>query len=61
MILVKQGLDTNVKIQELEARIQVLEKKLNGRKSTQNNRRSRDTLSDRIHRERNDGRSEKIA
>ena len=61
MILVKQGLDTNVKIQELEARIQVLEKKLNGRKSTQNNRRSGDTLSDRIHRELNDGRSEKIA
>ena len=50
MILEKQGLNPQKRIDELEKRIEALEQLLNERKQIKNNSSSRTGLSNRVHR-----------
>lgn len=61
MILMKQGVDPNIKIKELESRIQKLERLFDGTTQTESGNQSRDRRKHRLHRKRNDNGTQEIA
>ena len=61
MILMKQGVDPNIKIKELESRIQKLERLFDGTTQTESGNQSRNRRGNRLHRVRNDNGKKEVA